>query len=311
MRYGSSATSYEILTTNTGAAKTHTHTKAQITDFPTSLPANGGTSSYTNYINYTSRAGKGDGTAQFAQYHGETNNPTNDWYSHIIMNHANSGGYYTEIAACFHTDSVYFRRQSNGTTYGWKKFAWTSDIPTNNNQLTNGAGYITSSGSITGSSGSCTGNAATATRLDSITASTSTLYVTGCTSSTSNLYSGTQSTSGVRIVSGSKLYAANGFFQSSDERLKEFFNPISVDLEKLKKLRKSYFKFKGEDTIHIGVSAQEIKELYPEIVSETDNIYNVDYSKLAVVALKGIDALYDMILELKEENRELRRLANL
>ena len=38
-------------------------------------------------------------------------------------------------------------------------------IPTNNNQLTNGAGYITSSGSITGSSGSCTGNAATATKL--------------------------------------------------------------------------------------------------------------------------------------------------
>ncbi|WNL51138.1 long tail fiber distal subunit [Synechococcus phage S-CREM2] len=39
----------------------------------------------------------------------------------------------------------------------------TPTIPTNNNQLTNGAGYITSSGSITGSSGSCTGNAATAT----------------------------------------------------------------------------------------------------------------------------------------------------
>lgn len=166
-------------------------------------------------------------------------------------------------------------------------------------------------GNCSGSSGSCTGNAATATRLASITASTSTLYVTGCTSSTSKLYSGTQSTSGVRIVSGSKLYAASGFFQESDERLKEFFNPISVDLEKLKKLRKNYFKFKGDDTMHIGVSAQEIKELYPEVVSETDNIYNVDYSKLAVVALKGIDVLYDMILELKEENRELRRLANL
>lgn len=120
--------------------------------------------------------------------------------------------------------------------------------------------------------------------------------------------------SGTRFKNGyfqGSVYAASGFFQSSDERLKEFFNPISVDLEKLKKLRKSYFKFNGEDTIHIGVSAQEIKELYPEIVSETDNVYNVDYSKLAVIALKGIDALYDMIIELKEENRELRRLANL
>lgn len=120
--------------------------------------------------------------------------------------------------------------------------------------------------------------------------------------------------SGTRFKNGyfqGSVYAASGFFQSSDEQLKEFFNPISIDLEKLKKLRKNYFKFKGDDTVHIGVSAQEIKELYPEIVSEIDNVYNVDYSKLAVIALKGIDALYDMILELKEENRELRRLANL
>jgi hypothetical protein len=88
------------------------------------------TASTANYINYTTRADKGNGTAQFCQYSGETNNPTNDWYSHIIMNHNNSAGYYTEIATCFHSDSVYFRRQSNGTTYAWKKFAWTSDIPT-------------------------------------------------------------------------------------------------------------------------------------------------------------------------------------
>lgn len=42
------------------AAKTHTHTKSQITDFPTSLPANGGTSTYTTYVNgtYTGSGGK-------------------------------------------------------------------------------------------------------------------------------------------------------------------------------------------------------------------------------------------------------------
>lgn len=139
---------------------------------------------------------------------------------------------------------------------------------------------------------------------------TGTLTCRAITASAHNTYN--IGVSGTRFKNGyfqGSVYAASGFFQSSDERLKEFFNPISVDLEKLKKLRKNYFKFKGDDTMHIGVSAQEIKELYPEVVSETDNIYNVDYSKLAVVALKGIDVLYDMILELKEENRELRRLA--
>ena len=60
---------------------------------------------------------------------------------------------------------------SSGTANGWTLKTLGSNafnsttIPTNTNQLTNGAGFITSSGSITGSSGSCTGNAATATAL--------------------------------------------------------------------------------------------------------------------------------------------------
>ena len=103
-----------------------------------------------------------------------------------------------------------------------------------------------------------------------------------------------------------KLYAAGGFFQSSDERLKDFFNPIEIDLDRLKKLRKNYFKFKDSDKMDIGVSAQEMRELYPEVVSETESGYlNVDYSKLSVIALRGIDKLYEMYLELKEENRNL------
>lgn len=110
-------------------------TLALTSQIPTSLPANGGTA---NYINYTSRASKGNGYAQFCQYSGASNNPHDDWYSHIIMNHPNSAGYYTEIAACFHSDSVYFRKQSNGSTTDWKKFAWTSDIPT----VSNSNGYV-------------------------------------------------------------------------------------------------------------------------------------------------------------------------
>ena len=47
------------------AASSHTHTKSQITDFPTSLPANGGTSSYTNMINGTYT---GNGGAQPPSY---------------------------------------------------------------------------------------------------------------------------------------------------------------------------------------------------------------------------------------------------
>lgn len=43
-----------------------------------------------------------------------TGSPTQDWYYHLRMNHANSGGYYVDIAPCFHNDNIYWKRVSNG-----------------------------------------------------------------------------------------------------------------------------------------------------------------------------------------------------
>lgn len=42
------------------ALPVHTHTKSQITDFPASLPANGGTASYANYLNVNSLTANAD-----------------------------------------------------------------------------------------------------------------------------------------------------------------------------------------------------------------------------------------------------------
>lgn len=49
-------------------------------------------------------------------------NPTNDWYHHIVMNHANNGGYYVDLAACFHHDGLYMRRLANGSLSSWNRF---------------------------------------------------------------------------------------------------------------------------------------------------------------------------------------------
>lgn len=100
-----------------------------------------------------------------------------------------------------------------------------------------------------------------------------------------------------------KVYAANGFFESSDERLKTFKNNIEIDFDRLAKCRKSYFEFNNNPGHnHIGVSAQEINEIFPEVVSQTsDELLVVDYAKLSVIALAAIDKLNERIKALEEK----------
>ena len=122
--------------------------------------------------------------------------------------------------------------------------------------------------------------------------------------------------SGTRFTYGyfsQQVHAAGGFFESSDERLKDIQAPLTTDLDKLSQLRKVYFKWKEDpkDT-HIGVIAQDIKKLYPEIVTETDEgTLNVDYSKLSVIALDAVDQLNNELKEVKEKLNKVLNALNL
>ena len=116
-------------------------------------------------------------------------------------------------------------------------------------------------------------------------------------------------TSNSDVTITGKVSARDGFFETSDERLKDIQAPLATDLEKLSHLRKVYFNFKEDPSkTHIGVIAQDIKELYPEIVNETDEgTLNVDYSKLSVIALDAIDTLHKENVEIKKENEEIKK----
>ncbi len=108
---------------------------------------------------------------------------------------------------------------------------------------------------------------------------------------------------------------ATSFPTSSDIRFKTDIQPIKNALEKIAHLDGVYFKWnqlhretlKRSSTLtsrQVGLIAQQVKEVLPEIVSEwadqgTDDYLAVDYSRLAAVTIEAIK-------ELKVENNMLQ-----
>ena len=101
-----------------------------------------------------------------------------------------------------------------------------------------------------------------------------------------------------------------GFFDTSDERLKNFKEDINVDFNKLKTIPKKYFTWKDEKMgtdLQIGTSAQEVQKIYPELIkSDEKGKLSVSYEKLSIVALKAVDELHDENERLKNELDSLK-----
>ena len=87
---------------------------------------------------------------------------------------------------------------------------------------------------------------------------------------------------------------------SSDARLKSNIVSLGSTLSKLLQIDGKYYEMKGKQKI--GVLAQEIKEVFPELVSEDDNeMLAVNYQGLVPVLINA----------LKEQEDKISRLENL
>ena len=95
---------------------------------------------------------------------------------------------------------------------------------------------------------------------------------------------------------------ADSFNSASDARLKKNIVPLEGALDKIDAIRGvQYHWIDGEqsESRQVGVIAQEIQEVYPELVMEGGNGYlSVDYPKLTAVLIESIKELKAMAIAL-------------
>jgi len=102
-------------------------------------------------------------------------------------------------------------------------------------------------------------------------------------------------------VSGS-IRATGTVLQSSDERLKENIYIIDNASDRLDAIDGVYFNWKEKEGRQVGVVAQQVQKVLPEVVSEDNNGYlNVDYGGLVPLLIETIKEHKSIITDL--ENR--------
>ena len=110
------------------------------------------------------------------------------------------------------------------------------------------------------------------------------------------------------------VYDASGsnLFQNSDERLKNVVANIEPNLDDLRTINKVVFNWKQDESHknNIGVIAQTVEKLYPELVIENpDSGYKmVNYAGLSVIALAAVDKLYEKVQDLENEVTRLKSM---
>lgn len=101
----------------------------------------------------------------------------------------------------------------------------------------------------------------------------------------------------------SEVWSANGVIQTSDIRLKTDINELSYGLKDLMQLTPVSYKWKGNPgSAKIGLIAQEVKKVIPEVVSGDESTENLGMNYAELVPL-----LINSIKELKKEVDELKK----
>lgn len=105
--------------------------------------------------------------------------------------------------------------------------------------------------------------------------------------------------------------AVGNMFSASDERLKENIKPMERGIDEVMRIEVKEYEYKPEyiddgNKHHVGVIAQNLKEVLPEAVHKSGEFYLVDYSNIVPLLIKGMQDQQHQIDELKNTIKELQ-----
>lgn len=161
------------------------------------------------------------------------------------------------------------------------------------------AGYATSAGSAGyATSAGSAGSATTATNV-ATTVTSGTIYFVGSSSASDSSSEGLQKSSSVYVENGG-FYASN-IYASSDRRLKENIKPFEYK-KSILDLPIVTFDYKEGSKNNLGCIAQDLQELYPELVNKgEDGFLHIQESKLVYLLMEEVKELKKKVNELKKE----------
>ena len=111
---------------------------------------------------------------------------------------------------------------------------------------------------------------------------------------------------GSTVGSISYTGSATAYNTSSDARLKDVTGEAK-GLEVINALNPVAFNWKADNAEDEGLLAQEVMEIVPNAVSQSeDDYYQMDYSKLVTPLIKAVQEQQEQIEELKQQINELR-----
>ena len=109
------------------------------------------------------------------------------------------------------------------------------------------------------------------------------------------------------------VFQTNGLYVPSDKSLKKDIQSVAYVLERLARLRPVYYRYNGESgnaRRSIGFLAQEVEELFPELVAHNPTpdgqVYlGLNYAGFSVLAVKAIQEQQEQLEELRKKNEQL------